>query len=110
MATATVSPKVRLSPSMSVSQVLSLFAAGQITADEYTRWDDERLARLAKSASARSPEPLRCKLSVKGAVSLYGLNARFPVTLSASQWERVIEYVDSLKAFIKANEKALARK
>ena len=44
-----------------------------------------------------------------GAVSLYGLG-RFPVTLYRSQWERIIDNVDDIKAFIEANTALLSVK
>ncbi len=34
-----------------------------------------------------------------GAISMYGLG-RFPVTLYAGQWERVIKFIPELQAFI----------
>lgn len=45
-------------------------------------------------------KPVTFKVSDKGAVSLYGLQ-RFPVTLYAPQWERVIAAVPELQKFIK---------
>lgn len=53
---------------------------------------------------------LRCKVSEKGAVSVYGLNVKFPVTLYAEQWERLMAYGNELKSFIKANNGKLKRK
>ena len=44
-----------------------------------------------------------------GAVSIYGLG-RFPVTLYAGSWERLLDAADEIKAFIKANEAIIARK
>lgn len=44
-----------------------------------------------------------------GAISMYGLG-RFPVTLYAGQWERVIEFIPQLQAFIKANAALVSRK
>lgn len=44
-----------------------------------------------------------------GAISAYGLG-RFPVTLYAGQWERLIEAVPALRAFIAANASLLSRK
>ena len=61
----------------------------------------------------RAQGNLRMKVSQKGAVSVYGLNARFPVTLYASQWETLIlELIDTsaLTDFIADNQDILARK
>ena len=44
-----------------------------------------------------------------GAVSIYGLG-RFPVTLYAGSWERLLDAADEIRAFIKANEAIIARK
>lgn len=44
-----------------------------------------------------------------GAISLYGLG-RFPVTLYANGWERLLAEASAITAFIKANEAKLARK
>lgn len=49
------------------------------------------------------------RVSQKGAVSVYGLG-RWPVTLYASQWDKLFSQVDSIQAFIKANKKALSFK
>lgn len=44
-----------------------------------------------------------------GAISMYGLG-RFPITLYAGQWERVIAAIPQLEAFIKANAAIISRK
>jgi hypothetical protein len=62
-------------------------------------------AKLASQSKGR----LSMKVTEKGALSIYGMG-RFPVTLYASQWERIIGMVDEIKAFIAANASALARK
>lgn len=45
----------------------------------------------------------------EGAISLYGLG-RFPVTLYADGWERLLDEADAIRAFIAANEASLSRK
>jgi hypothetical protein len=52
---------------------------------------------------------LSMKVSDKGALSVYGLG-RFPVTLSRGQWERLIEIIPSLQAFMAENVSKLAVK
>ncbi len=47
------------------------------------------------------------KVSDKGAVSAYGLG-RFPVTLYAQQWERLMSSSEACLEFIKANRGSLA--
>ena len=64
----------------------------------------EAIAAL-KTASQRK---LTCKVSEKGAVSVYGLG-RFPVTLYASQWGRLLGEAEHIKRFISQNEASLAK-
>lgn len=52
---------------------------------------------------------IRLQVSAKGALSLYGIG-RFPVTLYAGQWEKVLAESDNIKAFIKANKSQLSFK
>lgn len=67
-------------------------------------------AENAKLATAPKPEvPLTCRVSLKGAVSVYGLG-RFPVTLYKSQWLRLFAFMDKVKAFIIANDATLKSK
>lgn len=66
-------------------------------------------AMVAKYMAANKARKLTLKVSEKGAVSLYGMG-RFPVTLYASQWDRLIENIDEVKAFIDANRSALSVK
>ena len=54
----------------------------------------------------RTTTGMAIKVSAKGAVSMYGMG-RWPVTLYRSQWERLIESVDQIKAFIEANSDVL---
>jgi len=73
----------------------------------------EAAAAELKALKAEAKKMLRLKVSVKGAVSVYGLNSRFPLTLYANQWERLIEEViasGQMGAFIDANNAELARK
>ena len=61
-------------------------------------------ARLARSTATGG-----IKVSEKGGVSLYGIN-RFPITLYANQWEKVLGKADEIKAFIESNRSALVVK
>ena len=60
-------------------------------------------------AQAAKPRTLSLKVSEKGAVSLYGMG-RFPVTLYGTQWERLLNEADTIKAFLKANAALLSVK
>jgi hypothetical protein len=65
-------------------------------------------AQLA-AAKANGSRRVTMKVSEKGALSVYGLG-RFPVSLYASTWERLLDMADDIRAFIKANEGKLATK
>jgi hypothetical protein len=49
------------------------------------------------------------KVSPKGGMSVYGLG-RFPVTLYRGQWERLLEEVENIRAFIETNSDQLKTK
>lgn len=60
----------------------------------------QRILELeAKLAKALKPKTNTIKVSAKGAVSVYGLG-KFPVTLYASQWEKLFGMSDDIKEFI----------
>ena|SRR5579859_2458247 len=68
-------------------------------------------------AQVNTPRKLTLKVTAKkadgtgsdGAISVYGLG-RFPVTLYAGSWERLLASADEIKAFIVANEAIISRK
>ena len=55
-------------------------------------------------------QPLRCKVSGKGGVSVYGLNAKWPVTLYDEQWDRLEQFMPTIKAFRAEHADKLAHK
>ena len=59
-----------------------------------------------RQAKARA---LTVKVSEKGAVSVYGL-MRFPVTLYAQSWLKLIAFAETIKAFIEENRSQLSWK
>jgi len=63
-------------------------------------------ANATLTAKATARQHFTCKVSVKGALSVYGLG-RFPVTLYRGQWENLIANVSKVQEFIKANEAGL---
>lgn len=65
--------------------------------------------RAYKALNQRQ-QALRLKVSEKGGVSLYGLNARFPITLYGEQWDRLLGFVPEITAFLKANRSKLVTK
>lgn len=68
-------------------------------------------ALKAQLAAATVHRALTCKVSEKGAVSVYGLG-QWPVTLYSSQWERFIPFIKSgaVEAFILDNAAKLSVK
>jgi hypothetical protein len=66
-------------------------------------------AALKAKLSSKKAGTLTCKVSAKGAVSVYGLG-RFPVTLYSEQWQRLLDKGPEIRAFIEANADSLATK
>lgn len=80
----------------------------QTSIDLNTLSKAELLAQIeALKAAAKSK--LTMKVSEKGCLSVYGLG-RFPVTLYASQWQRLIDSSSEIGAFIKAHQGQLKSK
>ena len=71
---------------------------------------EAQIAKMQAAQRAQAAQPLRCKIGDKRGVSVYGLNKQWPVTLYAGQWERLIEFVPQIQAFIEANRSRLAVK
>ena len=66
-------------------------------------------AMAAQLANASKPRGISMKVSEKGCASVYGLNIR-GIHLYASQWLRIFEQADQIKAFIETNRSLLAWK
>ncbi len=86
---------------MKKEEILAELAAGKI--------ETEEASRLLEEAERQKRTTLYCKVSQKGALSVYGLQ-RMPVTLYLEQWERLLDFSDDIKAFIKQNDAELKRK
>ena len=86
---------------MKKEDILAQVAAGEISVDE--------ASKLLADADTSRRGALYCKVSQKGAVSLYGLQ-RMPVTLYVEQWERLLAFSDELKAFMAEHDAELKRK
>jgi len=69
---------------------------------ERVKAENERLRRTASRG-------MSIKVSEKGGVSVYGLG-RFPVTLYKEQWEKLLDMVEELRAFIRENAAARKKK
>jgi hypothetical protein len=77
--------------------------------------NSERIAQLEAqnaqlTAQLATQSNLRLAVSKKGCISVYGLNARFPVSLYKGQWERLNAIMPRLMAFAKAHESELSVK
>ncbi len=82
-------------------EILEKLAAGELTVDEATR--------LLAEADQQKRGSLYCKVSQKGALSVYGLQ-RMPVTLYVGQWERLLDFADDIRQFAKEHDGELSRK
>jgi len=83
---------------MSQQEILNKVAKGEITADEAS-------VLLTKA----NEKPITFKVGEKGGVSVYGLG-RFPTTLYAGQWSRLLDNADAIRQFIDENKHRLASK
>ena len=74
---------------------------------------EQELQRLREEndrlKARRSAGEITLRVSEKGAVSVYGLG-RFPVTLYQEQWEKLLNHVEQIRAFIADNRDHLKRK
>ena len=86
---------------MTKTEILGQLASGELSVEEASR----RLAELETPKRGS----LYCKVSEKGAVSVYGLQ-RMPVTLYVEQWERLLGFADELRQFLADNGPRLKRK
>jgi len=86
---------------MNRDEILAQLAAGEIT--------KEHASKLLDEVERQKQNTLYCKVSQKGAISVYGLQ-RMPVTLYVEQWERLLGFADDIQAFIKQHNSELKRK
>jgi hypothetical protein len=86
---------------MKKEEILAKLAAGEIQVDE--------ASKLLAEVETPKRGQLYCKVSEKGALSVYGLQ-RMPVTLYVEQWQRLLDFSDDVRAFIKDNDSKFKRK
>lgn len=86
---------------MKREEILQKVAAGEITVEEADR--------LLAQAEQERRGSLYCKVSEKGAISVYGLQ-RMPVTLYVEQWERLLNFAEEIRQFAKEHDSELKRK
>ncbi|MDZ7615559.1 MAG: hypothetical protein U1E05_01060, partial [Patescibacteria group bacterium] len=82
-------------------EILAKLAAGEISTED--------ASKLLDQAETENRGSLYCKVSQKGAVSVYGLQ-RMPVTLYAGQWERLLNFADDVRKFLEEHGSELKRK
>jgi hypothetical protein len=63
-----------------------------------------RIAELEQQVGSKKAGNLEFRVSEKGGVSVYGLG-RFPVTLYAEQWERLLGAAEELRAFVEQEKR-----
>ena len=85
---------------MKREDVLQKLAAGELSVDEANQL-------LAENEQKRGS--LYCRVSQKGALSVYGLQ-RMPVTLYVEQWERLLDFADEIRSFAEEHKSELSRK
>ncbi|MBK6973111.1 MAG: hypothetical protein IPH26_09260 [Sterolibacteriaceae bacterium] len=71
--------------------------------------DVQEASRLLAELEQPNRGTLYCKVSPKGAISLYGLQ-RMPVTLYVEQWDRLLGFADELRKFMKDHDTEFKRK
>ena len=86
---------------MKKEEILAKVAAGELPIAEATK--------LLEEAEQPKRGTLYCKVSAKGAVSVYGLQ-RMPVTLYVEQWNRLLDFADQLRSFLAEHDSELKRK
>lgn len=86
---------------MKREEILAKLAAGEIKVEEATK--------LLEAADQQRKGNLYCKVSEKGAISVYGLQ-RMPVTLYVEQWGRLLDFADEIRQFMKDHDSEFKRK
>jgi hypothetical protein len=82
-------------------EILDKLARGEIAVDE--------AKHLLADIEQMRKGSLYCKVSQKGAISVYGLQ-RMPVTLYVEQWQRLLDFGDDIRKFAAEHERELKRK
>ena len=86
---------------MNKEEILKKLAAGEL--------EVEAASKLLAELEQPKRGSLYCKVSEKGAISVYGLQ-RMPVTLYVEQWGRLLDFADEIREFMKEHDTELKRK
>ena len=86
---------------MNREEILKKVAAGELPVEE--------ASKLLEQLEPPRRGTLFCKVSPKGALSIYNLQ-RMPVTLYLEQWVRLLDFSDEIRKFIGEHDSELKRK
>ena len=86
---------------MKKEEILVKLASGELSVEE--------AGKLLEKIESAKRGSLYCKVSQKGAISVYGLQ-RMPVTLYVEQWQRLLDYGDEIRQFASEHSSELKRK
>lgn len=86
---------------MDRKDILAKLQSGELTTEEADK--------LLQQAETANRGRLYCKVSPKGAISVYGLQ-RMPVTLYVEQWGRLLDFGEEIRQFATSNNASLKRK
>lgn len=86
---------------MNKEEILRKLASGELKVEDASKL----LAQVEQPKRGQ----LYCKVSPKGAISVYGLQ-RMPVTLYVEQWERLLGFTDEVRQFMQDHSGELKRK
>jgi hypothetical protein len=86
---------------MKKEEILQKLASGEL--------EVEAASKLLAELEQPKRGSLYCKVSEKGAISVYGLQ-RMPVTLYVEQWGRLLDFAEEIRAFMKEHDSELKRK
>ena len=81
----------------------------EMSDEDDLRAEIERLRAKVEVLQANNKDRIRLQVSVKGALSLYGIR-RFPVTFYADEWETILEKSGEIRRFIAEHPAELKRK
>ncbi len=87
--------------------ILGLLGGSAITQNQASTLID--VGKSSKGSCHALPGGLSCKVSAKGAISVYGMG-RWPLTLYLPQWVKLVGAVESVVAFGNDNSDKLAKK
>jgi len=82
-------------------EILAKVASGEVPVEE--------ASKLLEKADQAKRGALYCKASEKGGISVYGLQ-RMPVTLYVEQWQRLLDFSEEIRQFMKEHDSELKRK